>query len=153
MNIIEVSCYDKEEPAWAGRAAAFCHKVLERLDLSNWEISVVLTGDRKIRELNRQYRGIDAPTDVLSFCQSDEGPESIPVNTEEQFAAGDIIVSLDTLKRNSEEFSVSEDEEFRRLLIHGILHLAGWDHATSNPDEKMLILQEEILNETGEVIL
>jgi rRNA maturation RNase YbeY len=66
-------------------------------------------------------------------------------------AGGDIVISLETLKTNAAYFHVDEDEELRRLIIHGILHLAGFDHPTNNPEEPMLVLQEKILS-NGEKI-
>jgi probable rRNA maturation factor len=62
----------------------------------------------------------------------------------------DIVISLDTLKENARRFNVSEDEELRRLLIHGILHLDGMDHKTNEETEPMLLLQEEIITEFAE---
>ncbi|MBI9100874.1 MAG: rRNA maturation RNase YbeY [Spirochaetales bacterium] len=151
MNNIEISCYDVKEQIWFERAEIYCRKVLEYLEKEKWEISLVFTNNAYIRGLNRDFREKDTPTDVLSFCQSD-GDIPVPVNSE-SFYAGDIIISLEYLDRNCTEFQVSRDEELRRLILHGILHLAGFDHATNDPGEKMLIFQEEILNKIGEVIL
>ncbi len=150
MNNIEISCYYIEEDDWLGRAEKFCLTVLHKLGKINWEISLVFTNDQYIRKLNNEYRGIDSSTDVLSFCQ-DEGENTFMAD--ELHYAGDIVVSLETLRKNSLEFDVSEDQELQRLLIHGILHLAGWDHLTNNTDEKMIELQENILKEIGENIL
>jgi probable rRNA maturation factor len=110
--------------------------------------------DAIIQTLNKTYRNKDEPTDILSFPASDVSftCEHVLCHAPEyetcavMFYAGDIVISLDTLKENAAYFNVAEDEELRRLIIHGILHLAGGDHRTNNPDEAMLILQEEILS-------
>lgn len=75
---------------------------------------------------------------------SDE-PFPMEPGVEELYSAGDIIISLDTVKENSSYFKVAYEEELKRVLIHGILHLKGLDHETNNEDEDMLILQEKIV--------
>ncbi len=107
-----------------------------------WDFSIVLCGDGFIHALNRQFRNIDAPTDVLSFEIGGEYEEN-PIKT--FFCAGEIIVSLDHLVFNSDEFNVSKNEELKRLVIHGILHLNGMDHSGSSLGQKMLKIQESIL--------
>ena len=125
----------------------FCYKVMERLEIDGWELSVVLCGDEFMRTLNHDYRGKDEPTDVLSFPQ--EEPEHDGVTY-----AGDIAISIDSVRSNAENFGVAPEEETRRVLIHGILHLAGMDHETNGQTEPMLVLQEEILQSvTGEALL
>ncbi len=142
-SLVAVSCHDGlEEPRWLGRVEPFLVAVLSRLGLCGWELSVLFCGDGFMQELNREYRGLDMPTDVLSFSdgsvyQDQEGTEWL--------SAGDIVVSLDTLARNAAEFSVSQDLELKRLLIHGVLHLVGMDHSDNSPDQPMLVLQEEVL--------
>jgi len=101
---------------------------------------VLLCGRETIKELNCRYRGIDQPTDVLSFELGVESPENGG-----RYLPGDIIISLDNLRENSIYFRIPEDEELRRLLVHGILHLKGMDHKTNEQNEPMLVLQEEIL--------
>lgn len=115
-----------------------------------WEFSILLCGDGLIRDLNRQYRGIDAPTDVLSFETAGEGALEAG---NPFFFAGEIVISLDTLAANSAEFGVSENEELKRLVIHGILHLNGMDHLDNSPEQEMLKIQESILETLGDVIL
>ena len=93
-------------------------------------------------KVNREYRDIDGPTDVLSF---EQGDEYLDDDGKKWFMAGDILISLDTLAFNAKEFDVSADEELKRLVIHGVLHLDGMDHETNDPGEPMLVRQEEIL--------
>jgi probable rRNA maturation factor len=75
-------------------------------------------------------------------------------DNETWFTAGDLVISIDSLADNAKQFSVSENEELKRLLIHGILHLNGMDHTTNDTDEEMLQVQEKILaGFSGEVII
>ena len=115
------------------------------------DFSVTFVTDDEIQELNREYREIDAPTDILTF-RLDDAP-SFPISFEEEDVdflnneeMGDIFISLDTMRRNAEEFGVKNEEELSRLLLHGILHLRGLDHKTNDFEkEEMLKEQEEVL--------
>jgi probable rRNA maturation factor len=108
-------------------------------------LSVLFCGNRFIRRLNFQYRGFDNPTDVLSFPYAPLAGEQ--AGEDGFIPAGDIVISLEELKTNAKEAGISADEELRRLLIHGILHLAGSDHAGNEATEPMLIQQEMLLKE------
>ena len=115
------------------------------------DFSVTFVTDNEIQELNREYREIDAPTDILTF-RLDDTP-SFPISFEDEDVdflnneeMGDIFISLDTMRRNAEEFGVREEEELSRLLLHGILHLRGLDHKTNDFEkEEMLKEQEDVL--------
>lgn len=136
-----------------GKIEEFCLKVLEHFEIRNWEFSILFCDDQYIAELNTQYRQKDGPTDVLTFCDSEvEGEWSSLDEDESLFYAGDIVISIDTLLKNSEYFKVDEIEEMKRLLIHGILHLKGMDHQTNNEDEGMLLLQESLLQYFGDCL-
>ena len=141
MNRIYVSV--EGEPKWGKALSGFSRKVLEKLGRENRDLSILLCDDETIGEMNRRYRGKAGATDILSFVP-DEG-EKFPVLNRRHF--GDIAISLDTLKENARCFGISEDEELRRLLIHGILHLDGMDHKSNDNTEPMLRLQEKILSE------
>ncbi len=106
--------------------------------------SLTFVSDEQIRDLNRQYRDKDEATDILTFalCDGDEFPQ---VGDEKEL--GDMFISLDAMKRNAEAFSCSQNEELRRLLLHGLMHLMGYDHQSNDfSSEPMLIKQEEILS-------
>ena len=120
----------------------FALSVLEHLKKENWDIYLHFCLDSFIQELNKTYRNIDSPTDVLSF---EMGEYYENENEEKRYVAGDIVISLDSLKKNATNFSVSENEELKRLIIHAILHLSGMDHSDNAKDQPMLILQEDIL--------
>ncbi|MEL3906817.1 MAG: rRNA maturation RNase YbeY [Treponema sp.] len=142
MNNVDIIWQDMPEAAWKPAAEAFVRLILAHLQYDNWDIAVVFCFDPFIRQLNKTYRNIDAPTDVLSFEQGDEYDDA---GGQRRFSAGDIIISLDSLKTNAENFNVAVDEELKRLLIHGILHLSGMDHSDNSPEQEMLQLQEKIL--------
>lgn len=139
-----------EEPAWISRISDFESKILERLEFSNEEISILFCNDEFIQNLNKEYRDIDSPTDILSFENGDSYTDE---DGNEWMSAGDMIISLETLPKNAEYFGVSENEELKRLLIHGTLHLNGYDHGEEHiekdvePTDEMLSLQEKILKE------
>ena len=104
--------------------------ILRVLGCENQELSVLLADDRKIRTLNKQYRGQDRATDVLSFSQNDEEEESKP----SYHLMGDVVISSVTAKRQAAEHGLTLEEEIVLLLIHGILHLLGFDHERSNEE-------------------
>jgi len=113
------------------------------LGLENAELSILLTGDRKMRTLNRDWRGIDKTTDVLSFSAL-EGADDGPISRKEAELAGmplvlgDIVISAPKALAQATERGVSFEDELVFLLIHGILHLIGYDHeAGANEKRKM----------------
>ena len=142
-NSISVS-FNDEPPGSIDpvRVENFISEVLNDLNLKNWDISLLFCDDAFIQNLNKQYRDIDSPTDVLSFEQGDEYFDEAG---ETRFMAGDIVISLDSLRFNAEEFNVDINEELKRLIVHGILHLNGMDHSDNSPEQEMLKFQEELL--------
>lgn len=151
MNRIAVSAEGFEPPPWTEGLRAFALSALDALALDGWDVSILLCDDAFMADLNERYRGKEGPTDVLSFEQGEtwDDPEAGA-----RFIAGDIAISTDTLRRNAAEFGVGEDEELRRLVVHGLLHLSGLDHATNDSGEPMLARQEEVLASlSGERIL
>jgi probable rRNA maturation factor len=146
MNDIIISIDEIEEPPWLPSFNKACKYILELRNKCNWEVSVLLCNDMVIHQLNKQYRGKDCPTDVLSFSQN-EG-EIIPGQQDHALlSVGDIAISLDTIKKNAQTSSVSEKEELLRVFIHGFLHLEGFTHSTRKMEEPMLKLQENLLKE------
>ncbi len=146
MNRVDVTVTHTQSPEDPDYAEHACRRILSLLHKDGWELSVLLADDETIRKLNKEYRGIDKPTDILSFSQMEggglpgrEGAEYIP--------AGDIVISLDTLHKNSLRNRVTPREELTRLLVHGILHLAGFEHNEEDSHDRMLALQESILRE------
>lgn len=109
----------------------------------NTEVSVLLTGDEEIRTLNRDYRGIDSPTDVLSFSQN-EGEDF--GTGEDESPLGDVVISIETARRQAEQRGASLEEEVDLLLVHGLLHLLGYDHAEPEDEKRMFARQDEVLS-------
>lgn len=119
-------------------------KVLQAENCSqNTEVSVLLTGDETIKILNGQYRGIDETTDVLSFSQH-ETDEVFP-GADDENLLGDIVISVETARRQAEARGFTMDEEIEILLVHGLLHLLGYDHSEPDQAEEMFARQAELL--------
>lgn len=110
----------------------------------NTEVSILLTNDEEIAELNKEYRDTEGPTDVLSFSQV-EGDEEFAPDMDEHLL-GDIVISVETAKRQAEEAGKSTEDEVHMLLTHGLLHLLGYDHAEPEEAEQMFARQNELLN-------
>jgi probable rRNA maturation factor len=112
------------------------------------EVSVVLSDDEYIHQLNRQFRGKDCPTDVLSFALN-EGEEPEIIDGPEEVLLGDIIISLETATRQAEEYGHSLERELAYLTVHGILHLLGYDHMMEDEKKEMRQEEEYILSFLG----
>lgn len=108
------------------------------------EVSLTLTDDARVHALNRDYRGIDRPTDVLAFALT-EGEHPAPTLPGEPRLLGDVILSLDTAERQAREGGVSLAREVAWLICHGVLHLLGHDHQTPRELEAMRSLEERAL--------
>jgi probable rRNA maturation factor len=145
------------EPAAAGDLDAQVIDTLHALCLQllaaqaaerSTELTIVLTGDARLRALNREHRGVDAPTDVLSF-PADEGEPmpGLPLEDEAMRThyLGDIAISVPTARRQATEAALSLEDELSHLVVHGVLHLLGYDHETDEDDAAMRALEEAIL--------
>ena len=102
--------------AWS----TFADKALHAIGKSESSATIAFVSDKRIRELNRQFRGVDKATDVLSFP------------AEERFNLGDIAVSVDTAALQAKENGLTLHREIAQLILHGLLHLCGYDHETDN---------------------
>jgi probable rRNA maturation factor len=110
-------------------------------------LAILITGDDDIRQMNRQFLGIDEPTDVLSF--PDEADDFVQ-GVADQPLLGDIAIALETAQRQAAEHGLSFQSEVRHLLAHGILHLCGYDHVANPAEEaKMRAREEHYLGELG----
>ncbi len=101
--------------------------------------SIAFVNDAAIQELNKKFREIDAPTDVLSFPVEEVNPEDNSVYI------GDIIISMDAATKQSQEQSITQLDELHLLIIHGFLHLLGYDHDTEEKKVDMWVEQSELL--------
>lgn len=118
---------------------------IEYEELDNLEFNVIIVDNKKIHELNKEFRGIDRPTDVITFALEDN--EDFPVM--ETRILGDIYISLDKAKGQAIEYGHSFLRELSFLSIHGFLHLLGYDHMVEEEEKVMFGKQEEILNGFG----
>lgn len=117
--------------------------VVEALHLKNdIVVSITITDDENIHQINRDYRGVDSPTDVISFAYSD-APEDMGIKLVD---LGEIVISLDTAKKQALTYAHPVEREITFLLIHGFLHLCGYDHMQEEDAEKMFALQNDLLN-------
>lgn len=118
---------DCEPPPWYSSFREIIAGILTAMALVKVELSILLCGLNTIQALNARYRGRDAPTDVLSFPQYDGGYDYLPP-TEGRANLGDIALSLPIARQNALRNGCTEIEEITQLIIHGILHLLGFDH-------------------------
>jgi probable rRNA maturation factor len=131
---------------------AIANRMLAHLGKPEAELSVLLTSDSFIRELNAEHRGKDRPTDVLAFSQL-EG-ETQPTRSEPQAEAarallGDVVISLDTAEKQAKQRGHRLLDEVRFLLAHGILHLFGYDHQTDAEEAEMDAMTRRLVAASG----
>ena len=129
----------RRAPALAARLARNARRLLRALRLGDAELSLVLVSDRQMQALNRRWRARDRPTDVLSFAQR-EGPGGAPDGV-----LGDVVISVDTARRQAAERGSTLGREADRLLIHGLLHLLGYDHERSDAEARRMRRRERAL--------
>ena len=115
----------------------------KRATATEYEISVLLTDDAEMTVLNSEYRGIDAPTDVLAFAMR-EGEDNQAVHP---MLLGDVVISLETAARQAAAAKHSLETEVAFLSVHGVLHLLGYEHETPEEEARMFAMQEAILRE------
>ena len=120
-------------------------KAIEIEKVNNIEFNIIIVDNEKIHEINREYRHIDRPTDVISFALEDD--ESFPGM--EVRVLGDIYISIDKVYEQSEVYGHSFFRELSFLTVHGFLHLLGYDHMELEDEKEMFSRQELILSEAG----
>jgi len=129
--------------------------VLLHEGVADASLAVVLTSDEEVQQLNQAYRGVDAPTDVLSFAahDSDVDLQEMPEELQAALARelGDVLIALPYAERQARRFGNSLEAELLLLTAHGVLHLLGHDHATPDEEAALWTLQEEILRPFGVV--
>lgn len=114
------------------------------------EISLSFVTNEEIHQINRQFRNVDAPTDVLSFPQlTFEKGEEADVNENGEIVLGDIIISVERAKEQAEEYGHGLKREIAFLTVHSMLHLLGYDHMEKDEEEDMFRRQKEILEIAG----
>ncbi|RPJ10022.1 MAG: rRNA maturation RNase YbeY [Deltaproteobacteria bacterium] len=139
---ISIRNLQKHYPLDLRRVRRAARKVLASLELSNAELSILLVDDARIRELNRQYLNRNRPTNVIAFPMK-EGEFSI-LNPQ---LLGDLVISVDTARRQAPRFGLNHMETVLFLMIHGLLHLVGYEHeGTRKGARKMARKQKELLS-------
>jgi probable rRNA maturation factor len=114
------------------------------------ELSVTFVNNDRIQEINREYRGKDKPTDVISFALEELGEGEIQITGGNMpRVLGDIIISTDKAREQAADYGHSVDRELGFLAVHGFLHLLGYDHETEAEEKEMFDLQRRILDEYG----
>ena len=142
MKEVELSNENVEPPQWLPDLPAVAERVYGEIGRTDWEVGVLLCDNERITELNHTYRKVDSPTDVLTFEGESESQRRI---------SGDIAISIPTVTANADEFGVSEREEFLRVYVHALLHLAGYTHdgvdlsCEDAAEHPMLGLQERLV--------
>lgn len=118
---------------------------LKKMKAEKSEVNIIFVGLEEIHEINKTYRNVDRPTDVISFALED----TEDVTVYEERVLGDIYICLDKVHEQAKEYGHTEIREMAFLIVHGLLHLLGYDHMIKEDEKIMFGLQEEILNEMG----
>lgn len=113
----------------------------------NYEVDVSLVGDEEIHQINRDYRGVDRVTDVISFAFLDDKSDAGKIVGDIPRLLGEIFICVPQALRQAKEIGNSDERELSFLFCHGLLHLLGYDHMTKEDEEIMFPLQEKILSE------
>jgi probable rRNA maturation factor len=133
---VEIARRNSGKQIASRRLKKIAEKILELVEQGSAELSLVLVGNDEIRKLNRKFRGKDYATDVLSFPVENDlsGPERL---------LGDVIISVEKAREQAKERGRTLDEEMVTLLIHGVVHLLGYDHERSAKDAKVMTRLEK----------
>jgi len=163
---VELRCDSASARRYARAVRADAARLLRSLGLDAAELSIVLTGDRAIQKLNHTFRRKNSPTDVLSFplgassshLRSAVGavreppimsfPRLVPGERASSSPLGDVVISIDTARRQARDLGTSLPDRLRTLLIHGLLHLLGYDHERSAADARRMFAKERALAST-----
>jgi len=145
MNKIEIINETKEEIKELKEVEKVIDIAIKHQKLDNLEFNIIIVDNTYIHELNKTYRGIDRPTDVISFALEDN-KDFVSIDHR---VLGDIYISIDKAREQANEYGHSLKREICFLSVHGFLHLLGYDHMKEEDEKVMFSLQEEILNEAG----
>jgi rRNA maturation RNase YbeY len=155
--IVEFRCKVRAASGNARALRADAKALMRILGLAAHELSVVIVGDREMRQLNRRFRRKDRPTDVLSFSQLETvgkrgGQIRLPARLRvsdglpgSSQPLGDVVISVETARRQSKEMGLGLQARLRSLLIHGVLHLLGYEHERSRSNAEVMFAKERAL--------
>lgn len=156
---MDLEIYDETQQV-SKEQIALIEDILEfagkELDLpENTEMSVTLMDNEAIHKINKEYRGVDKETDVISFAIEEDDIDALPIIIPEDMEfseaknIGDIMVSMDRVVEQAEYLGHSRDRELGFLVVHGFLHLNGYDHMRAEDEKEMFALQNKILDNYG----
>ena len=145
MSELEVFNETKEDLSEIDELSKLLPFLADYFDLKNIICNVIIVDNKKIHEINKEYRNIDRETDVISFALEDDKE----INDSPIRVLGDIYISIDKAKMQAEEYGHTLKRELCFLTTHGFLHLLGYDHMKKEDEEVMFPLQEKILEEYG----
>ena len=143
MNV-EINNLTNEKLKELDELEEYVKYLFEYMKIKDSIMSIIIVDNEKIHEINKAYRGIDRPTDVISFALEEGETIDEPYKT-----LGDIYISIDKVYEQAKEYGHSIKRELFFLVTHGFLHLLGYDHMNKEDEEKMFKLQEEILDSYG----
>ena len=147
MNKIEIFNTVDEEIKELDEIKKLLNYACEYCKLDNVEFNVIIIDNEEIHKINREYRGIDRPTDVISFALEDD--KSMVLDEEAGRILGDIYISIDKCREQALEYGHSFLRELAFLSVHGFLHLNGYDHMKEEDEKVMFKLQDDILDSYG----
>jgi probable rRNA maturation factor len=134
---------------WVTRSVVRSVEVSNRVH-GNSEVSVVLSDDRELQILNKEYRGKDGPTNVLSFPGDDlDTSEDSFTSMGRPLILGDVVIAFETIRREAKDQGKALPDHLAHMLVHGVLHLCGFDHEQSEDAKTMESMEREILSEFG----
>ena len=146
MNKIEIFNNTEEEIKELETVEKVLYSAMEKEELKDTSFNLIIVDNNYIHELNRDYRGIDRETDVITFALEDE--DTIIIGDNERIL-GDIYISIDRARSQAEEYGHSFLRELSFLAVHGFYHLLGYDHQTEEEEKIMFGKQEEVLESYG----
>ncbi len=145
MNYIEIFNEYEGDVTDLETFESFINFSANKLGLKNVMFNVIIIDDERIHKINKEYRNIDRPTDVITFALEDNKQ----IDTPEVRVLGDIYISYDKVMSQSKEYGHSKKRELCFLGVHGLLHLLGYDHMNEKDEIVMFGLQKELLEEYG----
>lgn len=143
---IEVFSMIDEEIEELNTVEKVLYSAIEKENLNNVVFNLIIVDNNYIHELNKTYRGIDRPTDVITFALEDEDTVIVP---DDERILGDIYISIDKAKEQKDQYGHSLLRELSFLAVHGFYHLLGYDHQTKEEEKIMFKKQEEVLESYG----
>lgn len=145
MNEVEVFNEYKDDIKEIDDMKDFINYCIDKLNLKNVMFNVIIVDNEKIHMINKEYRKIDRPTDVISFALEDDKT----IVNDDVRVLGDIYISYDKVKEQANDYGHSVKREMCFLAVHGLLHLLGYDHMKKEDEIKMFGLQKELLDSYG----